>query len=153
MPALARPSIDSATVARLRMVLMRLGRRLRQQAEGDVTPSQLAALSTIERLGPIALGALAAAEQVQPPSMTRIVGSLEERGLVIREPDPNDRRVARVRISDEGKDYVETSRTRRNAYLADRLAGFSRDELALLQKALPLLERLSDPEAGEGTAR
>ena len=153
MPALARPSIDSATVARLRMVLMRLGRRLRQQAEGDVTPSQLAALSTVERLGPIALGALAAAEQVQPPSMTRIVGSLEERRLVIREPDPNDRRVARVRISDEGKRYVETSRTRRNAYLADRLASFSKDELALLEKALPLLERLSDPDSGEGTGR
>jgi DNA-binding MarR family transcriptional regulator len=153
MPALARPSIDSATVARLRMVLMRLGRRLRQQAEGDVTPSQLAALSTIERFGPIALGALAAAEQVQPPSMTRIVGSLEERKLVIREPDPNDRRVARVRISAEGKDYVETSRTRRNAYLADRLAEFSKDELALLEKALPLLERLSEQQEPDGSGR
>jgi DNA-binding MarR family transcriptional regulator len=147
MPAATRPSIDSATVARLRMVLMRLGRRLRQQAEGDVTPSQLAALSTVERLGPITLGALAAAEQVQPPSMTRIVGSLEERKLVIREPDPNDRRIARVRISPEGKRYVETSRTRRNAYLADRLTCFKPDELALLERALPLLERLADPES------
>jgi DNA-binding MarR family transcriptional regulator len=153
MPALARPSIDSATVARLRMVLMRLGRRLRQQAEGDVTPSQLAALSTVERLGPITLGALAAAEQVQPPSMTRIVGSLEERKLVIREPDPNDRRIARVRISPEGKRYVETSRTRRNAYLADRLAGFDAEEVALLEQALPLLERLADPESDSGETR
>jgi DNA-binding MarR family transcriptional regulator len=135
---------DGALAAGLRMVVMRLARRLRQQAEGDVTASQLSALSTVERLGPMTLGELAAAEQIQPPSMTKIVSSLEARGFVIREADAKDRRIARVRISDGGRRYVARSRTRRNAYLAERLRKFEPDERELIERALPLLERLVD---------
>ena len=132
--------------ADLRLVVTRMARRLRQHAGGGRSPSQLAMLATIERRGPMTLGELAAAEQVQPPSMTRIVASLEERQLVIREPDPNDRRIARVRISEEGTRYVESSRTRRNEYLADRLATFTNEERKRLEQALPLLERLAEWE-------
>lgn len=135
---------DAGLAAGLRMVVMRLSRRLRQQAEGDVTASQLSALATVERLGPMTLGELAAAEQVQPPSMTRIVGRLDEHGFVIREPDANDRRIARVRISEQGRRYLARSRTLRNAYLAARLRKFDPEERALLEQALPLLERLVD---------
>ena len=140
----AAPTTDAGLAAGLRMVVMRLARRLRQQAEGDVTASQLSALATVERLGPLTLGELAAAEQIQPPSTTKIVSRLEEHGFVIREPDERDRRIARVRISDEGRRYVARSRTRRNAYLAERLRAFDAEERALLERALPLLERLVD---------
>src|SRR5688500_13790926 len=104
-PSTTAPT-DAGLAAGLRMVVMRLSRRLRQQAEGEVTPSQLSALATVERLGSVTLGELAAAEQVQPPSMTKIVGGLEAHGFVIREVDPNDRRIARVRISEDGRRFV-----------------------------------------------
>ena len=143
-PATASPTTDARLAAGLRLAVMRLARRLRQQSEGDVTPSQLSALSSVDRLGPLTLGELAAAEQVQPPSMTKIVSGLEAHGFVVREPDAKDRRVARVRISDEGRRYVARSRTRKTAYLADRLASFDAEERALLERALPLLERLVD---------
>jgi DNA-binding MarR family transcriptional regulator len=143
---------DGTLAAGLRLVVMRLSRRLRQQAEGEVTASQLSALSSVDRLGPLTLGELAAAEHVQPPSMTKIVASLEERGFVIREADPKDRRVARVRVSDEGRRFVARSRTRKNAYLAERLEHLDPGERALLAEALPLLQRLvdgaSDPTGG-----
>src|SRR5687768_3043408 len=126
---------DPALVAGLRLVVMRLARRLRQQAEGDVTPSLLSALSSVDRLGPLTLGELAAAEHVQPPSMTKIVARLEDLGYVIREADARDRRVARVRVSDEGRRYVARSRTRKNAYLADRLRLLDADERDLLERA------------------
>jgi DNA-binding MarR family transcriptional regulator len=147
-PASAEPATenDASLVAGLRLVVMRLARRLRQQAEGDVTASRLSALSSIARLGPLTLGELAAVEQVQPPSMTKIVAKLEDQGLVIREADARDRRIARVRISGEGEAYVARSRTLKNAYLADRLARFDPDERALLEQALPLLERLVGEE-------
>jgi DNA-binding MarR family transcriptional regulator len=145
-PSSPSTSVDAALVARLRLVLMRLSRRLRQQSQGDVTASMLSALASISNLGPLTLGELAGVEQVQPPSMTKIVGKLEERGFVIREVDARDRRVARVRVSDAGEAYVAQSRTLKNAYLAERLDRFDGDELALLERALPLLERLLEDE-------
>lgn len=142
MPLAPASAVDATQVARLRLVVMRLARRLRQQAEGDVTASLLSALSSVERLGPLTLGELASVEQVQPPSMTKIVTRLEELSFVTREVDARDRRVARVQVSDEGRRYVARSRTRKNAYLAERLRRFDPEERALLERALPLLERL-----------
>jgi DNA-binding MarR family transcriptional regulator len=145
-PTTARPEADASLVAGLRLVVMRLARRLRQQSEGDVTASRLSALSSINRLGPITLGELAGVEKVQPPSMTKIVAKLEEQGFVVREPDATDRRVTRVRVSDEGRSYVVRSRTLKNAYLADRLDHFDDAEREILAQALPLLERLLEDE-------
>lgn len=145
-PTTARPEADASLVAGLRLVVMRLARRLRQQSEGDVTASRLSALSSINRLGPLTLGELAAVEKVQPPSMTKIVAKLEEQGFVVREPDLTDRRVTRVRVSEEGRSYVARSRTLKNAYLAERLDRFDAAERELLARALPLLERLVEDE-------
>ncbi len=142
IPATTRIEADATLVAGLRLVVVRLARRLRQQAEGDVTASMLSALGSINRLGPLTLGELAGVEQVQPPSMTKIVAKLEEQGLVIRESDVRDRRIARVRVSEEGQSYVARSRTLKNAYLAAGLERLDADERALLERALPLLERL-----------
>jgi DNA-binding MarR family transcriptional regulator len=131
----------------LRLAVARLSRRIRQQAAvtgEELTASTQGALATIERLGPITLGELAAVEQVQPPSMTRIVGRLEEWGYATRVVDPADRRVARAVITDAGRELLARSRTRKDEYLARRIAELGDAERALLARALPLLEQLQD---------
>ena len=133
--------------AQLRLAVARLNRRIRQQAANageELTASTQAALASIERLGPITLGDLAAVEQVQPPSMTRIVARLEEWGYVTRVVDPTDRRVARAAITDTGRELLARSRTRKEAFLARRIAELSDAERAHLARAIPLLERLQD---------
>ena len=142
MPGSPSPSVPPDVPPRLRLAVARLARQLRQQDEGDLTPSQLSALSTIERLGTVTLGELAAAEHVKPPTMTKIVAALEEAGLVDRTSEPPDRRVVRVSVSEAGRRHVARSRTRRNAYLAERLRRFSHAEVEALAAALPALERL-----------
>ena len=133
--------------ASLRLAAMRLARRLRQRAEAGVTPSMLSAMSSIGRLGPITLSDLATAEQVQPPSLSAIVGRLEQEGLVLRESDPTDGRVARVRLSPAGRRLMERSRSRKTAYLARRLEVLSDEERDTLRRALPLIERLVEDGA------
>jgi DNA-binding MarR family transcriptional regulator len=131
----------------LRLAVARLSRRIRQQAAAtgeELTASTQGALASIERLGPITLGELAAVERVQPPSMTRIVGRLEEWGYATRVVDPADRRVARAEITDAGRELLARSRTRKDAFLAQRVAELTDAERALLARALPLLERLQE---------
>jgi DNA-binding MarR family transcriptional regulator len=147
----ATESPESPEVAelasQLRLAVARLSRRIRQQAAvtgEELTASTQGALATIERLGPVTLGELAAVEQVQPPSMTRIVGRLEEWGYATRVVDPADRRVARALITDAGRELLARSRTRKDEYLARRIAELTDTERALLARALPLLERLQD---------
>jgi DNA-binding MarR family transcriptional regulator len=130
--------------SRLRMVVARLSRRLRQEANEGATPSQLAALATVERQGPITLGDLAGHERVRPPTMTRIVAGLEETHLLRRETDPSDRRVARVTITPEGSRLLVRSRTRKDAFLAALLERLDPDEVAIVERAVPILERLVD---------
>jgi len=134
-------STDEMT-SRLRMVVARLSRRLRQEANEGATPSQLAALATIERHGPITLGDLAGHERVRPPTMTRIVAGLEETALVRREIDATDRRVARVTITPDGSRLLARSRTRKDAFLASLLEHLDAEELAIVERAVPILERL-----------
>src|ERR671928_795791 len=88
--------------ARLRLSATRLARRLRQESSAGLSPSQQSALAVIANHGPLTLGALAEHERVAPPSITKVVTKLESDGLVIRTPDPGDRRVCRVAISAEG---------------------------------------------------
>ncbi|MDQ1393977.1 MAG: hypothetical protein QOF30_2954 [Acidimicrobiaceae bacterium] len=121
---------------------MRLARRLRQEAGADITLSQLSALSTVDRRGPVSLKELAEVERITPPSMTRISTCLEERGLVVRTVDASDRRVARLAITDSGLELLEQTRSRRDAYLATRLHALAPHDLATLTEALPILERL-----------
>jgi DNA-binding MarR family transcriptional regulator len=128
--------------SRLRMVVARLSRRLRRESNEGATPSQLAALATIERHGPITLGDLAGHERVRPPTMTRIVAGLEDTELVRREIDPTDRRVARVTITPAGSRLLARSRTRKDAFLASLLEHLDPDELAVVERAVPILERL-----------
>lgn len=140
--------------SQLRLAVLRLSRRLRQQTVGDISPSQLSALASVAKHGEVSLGELAAIERIAPPSMTRIAARLEERGLVSRRIDPSDRRVSRVVINPTGNELLAATRTRRDAYLAARLQAFSPEEQLLLAEAVPLMERLAanDP-APEPTGR
>jgi DNA-binding MarR family transcriptional regulator len=140
------PGDDGDLAARLRLVVGRLERRLRQQT-GEVTASQFSALSTVARMGPITIGDLSAAERVQPPSMTRIVAALEDFGLIERQVDAKDRRVARVHVTPRGEQLLERTRSRKNAYLTVRLGQLTPAERSVLAEAAPLLERLLEGEA------
>lgn len=140
------PEVDRDLVVRLRLAIARLGRRLRQQTGEEITYSQLSALGSIEKHGPLTLGALAAIEQVRPPSITRIVANLEEAGLVARRPDPGDRRIVRVEVTPAGRELLQRGRIRKDAYLAARLAALSPEELELLRQAATVLERLLEVE-------
>jgi DNA-binding MarR family transcriptional regulator len=137
--------IDIQLVARLRLAVSRLARRLRQQAEGEISPSGLSALASIEK-GPITLGELAERERVRPPSMTRIVAKLEEDSLVTRTPDEHDGRVHRVALTAEGRRTIQQIRSRKNAYLARKLRTLSKDEIDALQKAVATFERILEEE-------
>jgi DNA-binding MarR family transcriptional regulator len=139
---------SSELASQLRFAVMRLSRRLRQHAPEDITPSQLSALSVIVREERLTLSQLAVAERVQPPTITRVIDSLERKGLATRTPSDQDRRVAFVEPTPAGRALVDTIRRRRDAYLARRLRKFSAEERALLERAARLLERLiEDPES------
>ena len=142
------PRDEAAVVAdRLHSAAIHLLRRLRtEDAASGLTAPRLSALSVIVFGGPITLGALAAAEQVRPPTMTRLVAALEQAGLVTREPDPSDRRQVLLRATPSGRRLLEEGRSRRTARLARQLAALPSADLAALARAADLLERLARPE-------
>jgi DNA-binding MarR family transcriptional regulator len=133
---------ETELASRLRLAVTRLHRRLRQHAAGGLTQTQASALASIGQLGSPTLGALAARESVQPPSMTRIVGALDELGHVSRVIDPADRRVARVTLTAQGHEVLHRSRSLKNAFLAQQLHRLSPDERQALGNLTVLLERL-----------
>jgi DNA-binding MarR family transcriptional regulator len=136
-------AIDSALASALRLSVVRLNRRLRaQRADQTVTLTQLAALSTLKAHGPLTPGELAAYEKVQPPSMTRVLAALEERGLVDRSPHPSDGRQALVELTEAGRDLLEQEVRMREAWLSRRLAELSDEERAVLIAASELIDRL-----------
>lgn len=137
------PTLAEAELAsRLRLAVTRLARRLRTQLPGELSPSQLATLSSVDRLGPITLGELSAVERVKPPTMTKIVACLEDQGLVSRTVDQSDRRVARVDTTAEGRRFLDRSRRQKDAYLAERLRSLDPGDRAALERAAGVLERL-----------
>jgi DNA-binding MarR family transcriptional regulator len=142
MAATTAPTLGS----QLRLAVLRLSRRLRQEATGEITPSQLSALTAVVKRGELSLGELAAIERVAPPSMTRIAGRLEDSGLLERRVYASDRRVARVAATPAGEELVADVRSRRDAFLAARLRSFTAEERAILAKATPLLERLASED-------
>jgi DNA-binding MarR family transcriptional regulator len=128
----------------LRISAMRLARRLRaERADETLTLSQLATLGTVDRHGQMTLGQLASHERVQPPSMTRIVSGLEERGLVVREQHSTDRRIVIVRLTAEAVTMLTVDRRRRDAWLAQRLRQLEPEEHEVLRRAAPVLEKLA----------
>ena len=140
-----RTSRDTALASDLRLSVMRLARRLRaERTDSSMSISQLAALATLDRHGPLTPGELAAHERVQPPSMTRIVASLAAAELLTRTGHPSDRRQVLLAPSQTGKDLLHEDRRRRDAWLAQRLRDLGADDLAVLRQAAAVLERLAE---------
>lgn len=137
---------DTATetdlATRLRLAVTRTARRLRQEAGSDMSPSLSAALATVECHGPLTPSELAEIEAVKRPTATRIVAKLADAGLVDRAGDPTDGRVSLVSITAAGSALLSQMRKRKNAYLASRLHELEPDDLAALERAAQVLERL-----------
>jgi DNA-binding MarR family transcriptional regulator len=129
--------------AQLRLALVPLSRKLRQQNGPDLTASQASALASIARQGPLTVGDLAEIEHVSSPMITKVAKALEEIGLVTRSADPADGRVTRLALTKEGERRLERSRSRKNAWLARQLRSLDADELAAIEAVIPLLERLT----------
>jgi DNA-binding MarR family transcriptional regulator len=137
-------SMDPGLASQLRVSIMRIGRRLRREGTNEsLTVSQVAALASLERHGVMTLGELAAHERVQPPSMTRIVGHLEQAGLVTRTAHPTDGRQVLLTPTDKGSGLLAADRERREAWLCQRLKTLTEEERAALRVAAEILERLA----------
>jgi DNA-binding MarR family transcriptional regulator len=141
--AVARSATPAADIAaRLRLSATRLARRLRQESGAGLSPSQLSALAVVSNHGPLTLGALAEHERVAPPTVTKVVSKLECDGLVIRTPDPSDRRVCRVEISSQGAELLEEVRRRKTAWLTARVSELDPESQRRLADALDVLDDL-----------
>lgn len=139
---------DVIDVTRLRVAIARLSRRLRRHALAGLTPTQLAALSTVEQSGPLRLGDLAAAEGIAPSTLTRLVAVLEELGYVQRYADPKDARASTLAITPKGHQTLERLREEGTALLTQSLMLLTTEQRAALATALPALEQLGeDPTA------
>jgi DNA-binding MarR family transcriptional regulator len=139
---------DTGLATALRISVTRLARRLRAERltkgmDPGLSDTQLAALAALERHSAMTPGELADHEKVQPPSMTRVIGALEEHGLVMRTPHATDRRQVVLTATERGRELVRQSRELREAWLAQRLRELTPQEKAALRAAAPVLEKLS----------
>jgi DNA-binding MarR family transcriptional regulator len=133
---------DVELAARLRLAITRTARRLRQEAGTDLGPSQVSALATIERHGPLAPSELAERERIKRPSATRILARLADAELVERIPDPADGRSAIVSATAQGRELVRRLRQRKTAYLARRMRDLPREDVLALERAAEVLEAI-----------
>lgn len=147
----SRPSATGASAAieaadRLHSAAIHLLRRVRREDAGAGLPApQLSALSVIVFRSGLTLGELAHAEQVRPPTITRIVADLERAGLAVRTPRESDRRVILVKATAKGERLLEEGRRRRIAALAEEIVRLPTREIADLERAIDILERLVGP--------
>jgi len=145
----AQTRSDVGLATTLRISVSRLARRLRVERaaqglpESELSDTQFATLSALERHLAMTPGELAEYEKVQPPSMTRVIAVLEDRGLVMRAPHTTDRRQVVLTVTEEGRAAVLRARRRRDEWLAKRLKELSPKERATLRAAAPVLEKLS----------
>jgi DNA-binding MarR family transcriptional regulator len=137
-----RTTVETDLPARLRLAIARTARRLRQEADAGLSPTLTSALASLERHGPLTPSRLAEIERIQRPTATRIVAKLEVAGFVVRETDALDGRSFRVALSPDGARLLKQLRSRKNAYLAKRLRVLDEEELATLERATEILERI-----------
>ena len=128
-----------------------MARRLRQETGDGLGPSQVAALATISRRGPLTPSELAEVEQVKRPTATRLIARLEQAGLVERSADPQDGRSCLVAITPSGERLLAAMRARKDAYLARSLAGLDAADRETLDRAAEILERMVR-DAGPGAS-
>jgi DNA-binding MarR family transcriptional regulator len=124
----------------LRLTIVRTARRLRQEAGTELSPSLQAALSTVERHGPMTPSEVASRERIQRPTVTRVLARLEEQGLIERMPDPRDGRSSLVTASKAGRELLAELRTRKTAFLAHRIEDLGPEDRVTLARAAEILE-------------
>ena len=137
--------IDLSTgddIDRLRLVLLRIARQIRTRSNNSITPSQLAVLGTIIRNGQLTVGQIAEFEHVKPPSVSKIVTTLEKIGYVERRVDPNDRRCSPLTATAAGHAYADQVRAAGRTWLADRVGDLDARDIAAIEQAMPALEQL-----------
>ncbi|WP_188893174.1 MarR family winged helix-turn-helix transcriptional regulator [Microlunatus endophyticus] len=140
--------------ARLRGVVMRLSRQLNASATHEgLTPSQASALGLINGRGPLSLSELAAIEGLNPTMVSRIVGRLDELGLISRRQNPQDLRSAVVEITDQGRQTHDRVRGERAKVLSDCLEELSAAEQQAVVTALPALEALAEQLINSSTGQ
>jgi DNA-binding MarR family transcriptional regulator len=146
MPTIhAATRTDAGLASQLRVSVMRLARRLRNERDpgNQLGLGAISVLGVLLRHGESTVGQLAAREQVQPPSMTRTVNWLVEEGYAARRPSETDGRSTLVEISEKGRQMLLADRRRREAWLARRLKDLTPEERDLLRQVAPLIERLA----------
>ncbi|GAA1777254.1 MarR family transcriptional regulator [Luedemannella helvata] len=140
----SRPAQVNQLAIELRDAITRLNRRLRQTRPlGEVTVAQISALLSLDAAGALTPRELAEAERVQPPTMTRIVAKLEDRGLVQRTPHPTDGRQVVLAPSQAGRDMLDEYRRARDEWLAQRLGALTPEERETVHRAAEILNRLA----------
>ncbi|GAA2423402.1 MarR family winged helix-turn-helix transcriptional regulator [Streptomyces mauvecolor] len=141
-------SVSAVRAARdLRVVFSRLRRRLREVADTqDLTPSQVSALTLIDKGGAASASALAATEGVRPQSMAATLAALGRQGLIQRSPDPEDGRRQLVTLTSAGRERAEGNRQARTEWLTQAFQDrYTEEERATITEAMALLERLAQP--------
>ena len=119
---------------------------MRQESGAEISPTLIAALASIDRLGPLTPSELAEIERVKRPTATRVAAALERDGLIVRAADPNDGRACLLSASAEGTALLKRIRSRKNAYLSRRLRKLGDEDVETLERAAEVLERmLSEP--------
>ena len=129
-----------AEASELRMATFRLARRLRAERAIDaMSDGQFAVLAALKVYGPHTLGELADRERVSSPSMNRTVNCLEESGYLARTPDSDDRRKVNISLTDAGREVVEETVRRRDAWLEEALAALTPQQRHLLAEAAEIM--------------
>lgn len=140
--------IDARLPSDLSLAVVRLARQLRfRRPDSPVSLTQLSALATVFKEGPLTPGALAARERVRPPSMTRVIASLVDLGFVDRSAHPDDGRQVLVSVSKAGIDLIDAERRASREWLSQRLAALTADERATLLAAADLMLAIVDEGA------
>jgi DNA-binding MarR family transcriptional regulator len=147
------PQDSDALADRLQTAAIQLLRRVRvRDGEPGLSAPRLSALSVIVVAGPLTISELAATQGVRPPTMTRLVDTLQRDGMVVREPHPDDGRSIRVRSTGLGRLALSRGRQRRMAALSDRMHALSSRDLATLDRAVALMEQLAAEDSSDRTA-
>jgi DNA-binding MarR family transcriptional regulator len=144
LPPVLDPDDVAGTAAALRLAVGRLFRHMRKESSGGHSLTQLGILATLDRQGPTTLGDLALGEGVAKPTVTKAIADLTAEGLVEKVPDPTDGRVCFARLTDEGRRDLDRIRSRREAWLAARLADLPAADRERVLAVLPVLEALTD---------
>jgi DNA-binding MarR family transcriptional regulator len=140
----AESDAEQGLASQLRLAVVRLNRRLRaQRVNSAISLTQVSALSTLHKCGPLTPGELAAKEGVQPPSMTRVIAALEDYGFATRRPHPTDGRQAIVELSETGLTYINEEVSAREAWLDKRLAELTPEERGVLSRAAGIIDRMA----------